>query len=128
MIARVRGVIARSVASTSSVYVAGSMSTKTGVAPVIMIVVAEATNENAGVITSSPAPIPSAVKVRLSASVPDATPIAHGTPQTAASSCSSARPSPPSTNWLESSTRAVTASNSALSAACCLVKSMKGII
>jgi len=48
MIARVRGVIARSVAARSSVYVAGSISTKTGVAPVIMIVVAEATERERG--------------------------------------------------------------------------------
>jgi len=110
------------------VNVAGSMSTKTGVAPAIMIVVAEATKENAGVMTSSPGPTPSAVKVRRSASVPEATPTAHGTPQSAASSCSSALPSAPSTNWLESITRAAAASSSARSAACWRGRSMNGII
>jgi hypothetical protein len=124
----VRGVIARSVAARSSVYVAGSMSTKTGAAPAITTVVAEATNENAGVMTSSPGPTPSAVNVRRSASVPDATPSARGTPQTAASSCSSARPSGPSTNWLVSITRVAAASKSARSAACWRVRSMNGII
>ncbi len=118
MTARVRGVIARSVAARSRVYVTGSMSTKTGVAPAIMIVVAEATNENAGVMTSSPGPTPSAVNASRSASVPEATPSAQGTPHRAASSCSSALPSAPSTNWLESINRAVAASSSARSAAC----------
>src|SRR6058998_243846 len=77
------------------------MSTKTGVAPVITMVEAEATKENAGVRTSSPGPTPRATSARRSASVPDATPTAWRTPHVRASSCSSARPSPPRTNWPE---------------------------
>src|SRR2546430_706420 len=104
------------------------MSTKTGRAPTITIVVAEATNENAGVRTSSPGPTPSAASARRSASVPEATPTAWRTPCLAASAASSALPSSPSTNRLESRTRAAAASRSPRRAAGCRVRSKNGII
>src|SRR4029434_7222402 len=62
------------------------MSTKTGVAPTMVMVVADATNENAGVMTSSPGPTPTAMSASRSASVPDATPSAQRTPHRGASS------------------------------------------
>ena len=54
--------------------VTGSMSTNTGVAPTSAMVLAEATNEKAEVMTSSPGPTPSARRARSSASVPELTP------------------------------------------------------
>jgi hypothetical protein len=55
-------------------------------------------NENAGVMTSSPGPIRSAISATISASVPDETPTAWPTPMEAASSCSSASTSGPPMN------------------------------
>ena len=66
------------------------MSTNTGWAPAITIVDAEATKENADVITSSPGPTPTAVSARSSASVPELRPMPCRTPASAASSVSSA--------------------------------------
>ena len=51
------------------------MSTKTGTAPIIATVLAEATKENADVITSSPGPTPTAFRARTSASVPELRPM-----------------------------------------------------
>ena len=53
---------------------AGSTSTKTGVAPAMTTVVAEATKENAEVMTSSPGATPTAFRASSSASVPEPVP------------------------------------------------------
>ena len=58
MIARVRGVIAASIRPASMLYVSGSMSTKTGVAPVDRIELTVALNVWPTVMTSSPGPRP----------------------------------------------------------------------
>ncbi len=63
-IAFVRGVIAASTAAGSMLNVSGSTSAKTGVAPVKSTALAEATNENDDVTTSSPGPMPSACRQR----------------------------------------------------------------
>ena len=57
-IALVRGVIARAMASGSTLNVTGSISTNTGVAPRRLTHPAVAKNENVGVMTSSPGPMP----------------------------------------------------------------------
>ena len=57
-IARVRGVIAASIRAASMQYVSGSMSTKTGVAPVDRIELTVALNVWPTVMTSSPGPSP----------------------------------------------------------------------
>ena len=72
----VRGVNAASSRCGSRLYVRGSMSTNTGVAPLFAIVPALAKKEYALVITSSPGPTPSAQSESSSASVPEAQPIA----------------------------------------------------
>ena len=76
MIPRVLPVIFASIRSTSMLYVAGSMSTNTGVAPSLEIAAAVAKNVYGVVMTSSPGPISSAMRHASSASVPDETPIA----------------------------------------------------
>src|SRR4030095_9521451 len=124
--ARVRGVTARSTAAGSRLYVTGSMSTNTGVAPVSAMVVPEATNENAEVMTSSPAFTPSARRARRSASVPELTPTPCRAPEASASSASSARPSGPMMNHAEVSTRSAAARSSSARAACCRLRSICG--
>ena len=74
MIAFVRGVIFRSTSAGSRLSVTGSMSAKTGVAPMRAIDSAVAKKVKAGQMTSSPRPIPSASSTITSASVPFATP------------------------------------------------------
>ena len=64
MIAFVLGVIALSSFEASRLNVSGSISTKTGFAPTIPIASVVATNVNATVITSSPAPISNALKAK----------------------------------------------------------------
>ena len=81
MIALVRGVIAASIAAGAIVYVSGSMSTNTGVAPAYSIAATVATNVNGTVITSSPGPMPAASSARCSALVPELTPTASPSPQ-----------------------------------------------
>jgi hypothetical protein len=56
--------------------VAGSMSTKIGVAPSLATTPADAKKEKGDVTTSSPGPTPSAMSATSSASVPEATPSA----------------------------------------------------
>ena len=56
--------------------VAGSTSTRRGVAPTRLTASAVAMNEFAGTMTSSPAPMPSARSESTSASVPEETPTA----------------------------------------------------
>ena len=83
--ALVRGVIAARTEAASTIDVTGSTSTKTGVAPSRATDPAVAKNENVGVMTSSPGPIPSAISATTSASVPDDTPTAWATPSARAS-------------------------------------------
>src|SRR5688500_8808311 len=75
------------------------MSAKTGVAPIIAIAPAEAMNEFGAVMTSSPGPMPSALKIRISASVPEFTPIAWRAPQSAAKRFSNSSTAGPSVDW-----------------------------
>src|SRR3978361_2314295 len=56
MMTFVRSVIARSAASGSRLYVSGSMSAKTGVAPQCQTELAVAMNDSDGTMTSSPGP------------------------------------------------------------------------
>ena len=71
--------------------VAGSMSTNTGRAPSRQTAPAVAKNVKLGRITSSPAPMPSAISGNSSASLPDAQPMACSVPQYAATADSSLR-------------------------------------
>ena len=64
MIARVRGVMARSAASGSRLKVSGSMSANTGVAPHCHTELAVAMKDSDGTITSSPGPTPDAYSAR----------------------------------------------------------------
>ena len=74
--ARVRGVMAASMAAGEMLNVAGSMSTKTGVPPALWIAPAVAKKVNGGVMTSSPGLRSSARSGSSSASVPLAQAIA----------------------------------------------------
>ena len=73
MIALVFGVIAKAIRAGSMQYVSGSMSTKTGFAPTKAMTFAVAANVKDGTITSSPGPIPSEIKHKWSAEVPEFT-------------------------------------------------------
>ncbi len=68
--ALVRAVIRASAASGSMTRVRGSMSANTGVAPTPRTVLASGAQPNAGTITSSPAVMPMARRMRVSAVVP----------------------------------------------------------
>ena len=70
MMARVRSVILASICATSMFQVSGSLSTSTGFAPARTICAMHETIVNAGMITSSPGPIPSASTAASSAAVP----------------------------------------------------------
>jgi hypothetical protein len=70
------------------VNVAGSMSTKTGVAPTIVTASGVAKNVKDGVTTSSPRPASSARNAMTNASVPEFTPTACAVPRYAATSAS----------------------------------------
>src|SRR6185295_12632732 len=115
MMARVRGVTAAAAAAGSSVSRSGSMSAKTGRAPVIMIASAEYAAESGAVITSSPGPMPTARSASASASVPVPTPIACAAPDAAANSRSNASSSGPSTNQPRVTTRSIASRTSAAS-------------
>src|SRR4051794_23040732 len=90
MIARVRLVTAAAAASGSRLWVIGSMSANTGVAPVCTIVFAVAQNVSGVVTTSSCAPMPDASSDRCSAAVHELTAMACGAPTYAANACSKA--------------------------------------
>ena len=75
-----RAVIAAAAASTSRFSVTGSMSTNTGRARSYRIELADATNENGEVMTSSPSVTPTARSARCSAAVPEETADAYGAP------------------------------------------------
>jgi len=70
MIARVRGVIAASTSAGSIVQVSGVTSTITGSAPAAIGAYTVAANVSAGMITSSPQPIPSALRATSIVTVP----------------------------------------------------------
>jgi hypothetical protein len=95
MMAFVRGVMARATASGSTLNVAGSMSTSTGVAPSRTIEPAVAKNEYVDVTTSSPGPTSCAMSATSTASVPDDTATAWRMPSREARSDSSASTSGP---------------------------------
>ena len=65
--------MAASISPALMLHVSGSISTNTGVAPSRTMTSAVATNVNGVVITSSPGPIPSAIRLMSRASVPLAT-------------------------------------------------------
>src|SRR5665647_1258963 len=73
MMAAVRSVMAASTDAASRQYVCGSMSAKTGVAPVSATELAVAAKVNDGTMTSSPGPIPAASRPRCSPEVPELT-------------------------------------------------------
>src|SRR5690606_56578 len=73
MMALVRGVILASISDVSILQVSGSTSTNTGLAPSSTMTSAVATKVNDVVMTSSPGPMPSAIRDMSRASVPDAT-------------------------------------------------------
>src|SRR5687767_14444804 len=81
MIARVRGVIRASTWDGSMFHVAGSESTRTGVAPALTIAAAQDTIVNVGTMTSSPGRMPQADTAASSAADPlaTATPYLHPT-------------------------------------------------
>ena len=72
-IARVRGPIRATTAARSRLRVPGSTSTNTGVAPTLTIMFGAAKNVIAGVMTSSPGPMPHTVSASSSAAVADDT-------------------------------------------------------
>src|SRR5687768_5486894 len=122
----VRGVRARATAAGSTLKVSGSISTNTGVAPTRLTQPAVAKNENVGVMTSSPAPMPSAISTTSSASVPDETAMASSTPIMAASSRSRPSTSGPLMNRWLSQTRVMAARISARSGRYCAARSSSG--
>ncbi len=80
MMAFVRVVMAGRICRTSTLYVARSMSTNTGVAPASSTTLAVAGKVKSGRITSSPGPMPRARRVRCNAAVPELTATACRTP------------------------------------------------
>lgn len=88
MIAFVRGVMRLSICAGSMLYVSGKMSAKTGTAPTRLIAPAVAKNVYGVVTTSSPGPIPSAIKEIIRASLPEETPTACSQPQYGANNSS----------------------------------------
>jgi len=85
----VRAVTAARAASGSMSSVSGSISAKTGVAPVCRMAFTVAGQVNELVTTSLPAPTPAATSERCSASVHDDVAMAWGTPVRSAKRCSS---------------------------------------
>src|SRR5262245_9445541 len=126
MIARVRGVIASAMRSTSMLNVSGSMSTKTGRAPSRDTEPAVAKNEYGDVSTSSPALMPSAISASSSASVPDDTATACSMPSRRASSPSSCSTSGPMMKRWLSATRVSAARISSRIGRYCACRSSKG--
>src|SRR5579883_2345237 len=126
MIARVRGVMAASIRAGSMLYVSGSMSTKTGRAPSRQIVLAVAKKVYGVVMTSSPGPIPRAIKGSSRASVPEPQPTPRAAPQYSASSASSCATSGPMTNIWLSITRRTTSSISSRIVRYCAFRSSAG--
>ena len=126
-IARVAGVSRAATSSGSRLSVSGSMSAKTGVAPLRAIASAVAKNVKAGQITSSPRPIPSASRTSTIASVPFATPIAWPAPSAAAASASKLASSGPRMKRPLSSVRLKACCSSGMNGAYCALTSTCGI-
>ena len=75
------------------------MSANTGSAPTRRTALADAAKENDGTITSSPAPMPSAIKARCKAEVPELTATQCRPPTTSENSASKAATSGPWTTF-----------------------------
>ena len=103
------------------------MSAKIGRAPSRTIVLAVAQKLNGVVSTDTPGPTPSPPSERSNASVPDATPIACGTPQYSATAASKRSTCVPSTNAWPASTSASAARTSAPISRSCATRSRNGI-
>src|SRR4051794_9034159 len=103
------------------------MSAKTGVAPRRAIDSAVAKNVNAGQITSSPGPMPSASSTSTIASVPLPTPIVSGTPRYSAASRSNALTFGPRMNAPDSGISANASFSCEASGAYCALTSTSGI-
>ena len=88
-------VMAFSSAWTSMLKVSSHTSTNTGVAPNKAITSTVETNVNAGVITSSPLPTPSAKSAAINASVPLPQLITHFEPVYCESCCSNSKTGDP---------------------------------
>src|SRR5580704_8769876 len=102
------------------------MSAKTGFAPIALTALAVATKVNGGIMTSSPAETPHARRARISASVPEATPIPYAAPLRPAISVSSAAPWCPKINCCEAMTCSIAARISSPMAAYCAARSSCG--
>ena len=124
----VLGVIFDSISLTSMLNVSGSISTNTGVAPTMPIASVVATKVNATVITSSPAPISSALKAKCSASVPLFSVTAFFTSRNFAISSSKALQFLPKIYEPLLKTSTTSFSTSAPTVAYCLFESIIGII
>ena len=127
MIARVRGVIARSRSRGSRLQVSGSTSTSTGFAPRSTIISTVATKVNGQVITSSPGLMSSAISAMRSASVPLAQTTACFAPTWVARRCSSSATSGPRMYWPWSRTFWMRASIESWSARYWVLRSMKSM-
>ena len=108
------------------VVVSGSISTNTGLALRRAMLPAVATKVNGVVTTSSPLPIPVAIRASNSASDPDAQPMAKLLPMNWATSASSFSTSGPMMKCWLSSTAVTAAKTSSLILACCALRSRKG--
>src|SRR6185295_16905611 len=102
------------------------MSTNTGVAPTRAIAPAVAKNVYGVVMTSSPAPMFSAIRHASSASLPDETPTACWLPQYFAIACSHCSTFGPRMKCCDSSTSRTAASTSALIARYCDLRFSSG--
>src|ERR1700761_6399085 len=127
MIARVRFVMRAAIKLASILPVCGSTSTNTGLAPSNAITSALAAKVNGLVMTSSPGPIPRAIKEINNASVPLATVMQCFTSTKLASACSSSATSGPMMYCPCASTAAILRSSSGLIACCCVFRSMNCI-
>ncbi len=95
MMALVRGDSTARTVSGVMFWLSGSTSAKTGRAPHMTTVLADAMKLRGVTTTSSPGPMPRTCRARSSATVPFARAIPKRDPQARANSCSNARPSGP---------------------------------
>src|SRR3984893_13879546 len=102
------------------------MSTQTGVAPVKEMRLGRPMTDPAGVMTSSPGPMPRARMPSSRADMPESSPMACSTPQYRANSSSKAATSPPSMKSAFSITLRTAACTSAPMAACWAFRSTRG--
>ncbi len=109
------------------VYVLGSGSTSTGIAPLYDTANAVAINVLDGIITSSPAPIFSAFRIKYNASSPLPTPIQYLVSQYFANSSSNFSTSLPLINQFLLNTASKVFFNSLFIELCIIVKSTNGI-